>query len=75
MSQQPTPTIEDEIDFIINKILQKTVVIDTGDFSQSIKDESKKILAESIKMITDELDPIKIDKLVYNEWKKGKSVS
>lgn len=73
MSQ--TPTIEDEIDFILNKILQKTVVMDAGDFSQSSKDESKRILAESISMVGEMLDETKINKLVYDEWKKNKPVN
>lgn len=63
-------TIEEEIELILNKILQGVVIIDRGDFSQQVKDESKRILSKSIDMTNEMLSSVTIDKIVYDEWRK-----
>jgi len=56
---------------ILDRMIKMTVVIDGNvNYSQQIKDESKRILNYSLDYTLKESDPQKINQLVYAEFKK-----
>lgn len=57
---------------ILNNMMQMVMTIDTGDYPQSIKDESKRELDKAFDMIVEELGETKINQLVYEQLKKNK---
>lgn len=64
-------TIEDDIMKTLNDILQKTVEIDTSvKYADKQKEDSKRYFREALDVCEEELDPIKIQKIVSQEYRK-----
>jgi len=63
-------TIETEIMKILNNIMQYAVKIDTGEYSQKTKDDSKRTFIGCLSMVEKELNPRKILQLWSKSAKK-----
>jgi len=57
----------------MNNMLQMCIKIDSSNCSQQIKDKSKQYFNEALDFAKEELSSQKINRLVYQEYKKSKT--
>jgi len=63
-------TAESEIMDGLNRMLQTAIKVDVGDYPEKLKEDVRKIFRDALSFAVDELDPQKINRLVYQEMKK-----
>ena len=60
-----------EILGIMSNMVQMCTIIEAGNFSQKIKDDSKRIFANSVDYLWKQTDPKYIDTLILEEIRKN----
>lgn len=69
MGDAGVPEMTDIIDSL-NNMMQNVLRIDAGNYSQKIKDDSKRFFNKALNFTVEELSVSKINRLVLEEYRK-----
>jgi len=71
---RPPPTNIEVIVRSMQNINNMTAIIDQGNYSQKIKDDSKRIAGQAFDMVIHETSQLTINKLVMQEYRKKRKL-